>query len=149
MFMQNGFDDYITKPIDIRALNSLLKKFIRDKQPPEVIEAANKRRKKKSGKTPKINALLAEPLIKDARHALDELEKLYEADDFDNPENIHSYKVLTHGIKGALAIVGETELSTAAATLETAANEQDIDEILEATPRFLDGLRKLIEKYSG
>jgi CheY-like chemotaxis protein len=41
IFLTNGFDGFISKPIDIHQLNSILKKFVRDKQPPEVIEAAN------------------------------------------------------------------------------------------------------------
>ena len=32
MFLENGFDGYISKPIDIRQLNDSLNKFIRDKQ---------------------------------------------------------------------------------------------------------------------
>jgi CheY-like chemotaxis protein len=42
MFLLNGFDDFISKPIDIRQLNMALNKHIRDKQPPEVLEAARK-----------------------------------------------------------------------------------------------------------
>ena len=33
MLLANGFDDFIAKPIDIRKLNTVLNKFIRDKQP--------------------------------------------------------------------------------------------------------------------
>lgn len=40
MFIENGFDDFIAKPIDIRQLNAVLNHFIRDKQSPEVIEKA-------------------------------------------------------------------------------------------------------------
>jgi len=40
MFLSSGFDGFISKPIDIRHLNSVLNKLIRDKQPPDVIEAA-------------------------------------------------------------------------------------------------------------
>jgi CheY-like chemotaxis protein len=36
MFLANGFDDFISKPIDIRRLNVLLKKYIRDKQAPDL-----------------------------------------------------------------------------------------------------------------
>ncbi|MCL2009474.1 MAG: transporter substrate-binding domain-containing protein [Synergistaceae bacterium] len=42
VFLANGFDGFISKPIDVRELNATLKKFIRDKQPPEVIEAARR-----------------------------------------------------------------------------------------------------------
>jgi signal transduction histidine kinase/DNA-binding response OmpR family regulator len=40
MFLENGFDAFISKPIDIRQLNSLLNKFVRDKHPAETVEAA-------------------------------------------------------------------------------------------------------------
>jgi len=36
VFLQNGFDGYLAKPIDIRRLTSILNKFVRDKQPPEI-----------------------------------------------------------------------------------------------------------------
>jgi signal transduction histidine kinase/ActR/RegA family two-component response regulator/HAMP domain-containing protein len=39
MFIQNGFDAFITKPIDTRKLNAVLKDFIRDKKPPETVNA--------------------------------------------------------------------------------------------------------------
>jgi hypothetical protein len=40
VFLESGFDDFIAKPIDIRRLTSILNQFVRDKQPPEVLEAA-------------------------------------------------------------------------------------------------------------
>ncbi|MCL2441364.1 MAG: ATP-binding protein, partial [Treponema sp.] len=42
MFLENGFDGFMSKPIDTRELNSLLNRLIRDKQSPEEIEAARK-----------------------------------------------------------------------------------------------------------
>jgi PAS domain S-box-containing protein len=40
MFLQNGFDDFMSKPIDIRQLNAILNRLVRDKQAPEAREAA-------------------------------------------------------------------------------------------------------------
>ncbi len=40
LFLQNGFDDFIAKPIDIRQLDTVLNRLVRDKQPPEVIAEA-------------------------------------------------------------------------------------------------------------
>ena len=40
VFLRSGFDGFISKPIDISHLNAILNKFIRDKQPTEVVEAA-------------------------------------------------------------------------------------------------------------
>jgi signal transduction histidine kinase len=39
-FKNNGHDAVVTKPVDIRLLTSVLNKFVRDKQSPEVLEAA-------------------------------------------------------------------------------------------------------------
>jgi CheY-like chemotaxis protein len=42
MFMENGFDGFISKPIDIRQLNLTLNKLIRDRYPAETVEAARR-----------------------------------------------------------------------------------------------------------
>ena len=39
-FLRDGFDGFISKPIQTMHLNTILTKYIRDKQPPEVLEAA-------------------------------------------------------------------------------------------------------------
>jgi CheY-like chemotaxis protein/HPt (histidine-containing phosphotransfer) domain-containing protein len=40
IFYQNGFDDFISKPIDMRILDTALNKYIRDKQTHEILVAA-------------------------------------------------------------------------------------------------------------
>jgi len=45
MFIKNGFDNYLPKPIDIRQLTAVLNKYIRDKQPREVIESLRQQAK--------------------------------------------------------------------------------------------------------
>jgi CheY-like chemotaxis protein len=42
-FLASGFDDFVSKPIDIHQLNAVLNKFIRDKMPPIIVEAARRR----------------------------------------------------------------------------------------------------------
>jgi CheY-like chemotaxis protein len=42
LFMENGFDGFISKPIDIRQLNVTLNKLIRDRYPAETVEAARR-----------------------------------------------------------------------------------------------------------
>jgi len=36
MFLKNGFDDFLSKPIDIRRLDAVLNKFVRDRQSPDI-----------------------------------------------------------------------------------------------------------------
>jgi CheY-like chemotaxis protein/anti-sigma regulatory factor (Ser/Thr protein kinase) len=52
VFMDNGFDGFVSKPIDMRQLNTALNKFIRDKYPAETVEAARKLKNKMEKKTP-------------------------------------------------------------------------------------------------
>jgi len=40
MFKRNGFDGFISKPIDTRQLNSVLNRFVRDRHPEEAAAAA-------------------------------------------------------------------------------------------------------------
>jgi len=44
IFLKNGFNDFISKPIDVRQLNAILNKHVRDKQSPEVLKAAKKQK---------------------------------------------------------------------------------------------------------
>jgi CheY-like chemotaxis protein/signal transduction histidine kinase len=46
IFLENGFDGLISKPIDTRQLDSTLNKLIRDKYPPEIVEAARQLKSK-------------------------------------------------------------------------------------------------------
>jgi signal transduction histidine kinase/CheY-like chemotaxis protein len=81
MFMKNGFDGFISKPIDIRQLNAALNKMIRDKQPFEVIDAARKQKGyiKADQKTlqPQFTAAqIKEVFVRDAEIAADKLETI-------------------------------------------------------------------------
>jgi len=45
IFLENGFDGFISKPIDTRQLDSTLNKFVRDRYPAETVEAARQLKK--------------------------------------------------------------------------------------------------------
>ncbi|MDR0302150.1 MAG: response regulator [Treponema sp.] len=46
IFLENGFDDFISKPIDMRLMDVMLNKYIHDKQMPDVLAAAELEREK-------------------------------------------------------------------------------------------------------
>ena len=46
VFMANGFDGFLSKPIDTRQIDSTLNRLIRDKYPAETVESARKLKKK-------------------------------------------------------------------------------------------------------
>jgi CheY-like chemotaxis protein/HPt (histidine-containing phosphotransfer) domain-containing protein/anti-sigma regulatory factor (Ser/Thr protein kinase) len=150
MFLNNGFDGFISKPIDIRQLNTYLNKMIRDKQPAEVIEAALREKaefdkKHGFGIQQNVDPQLAEIFARDAEKAAAVLEDLMK-NDFNSESDIQLYVINVHGMKSALANVGETILSNTAFTLEQAGREKDINIIRSETSSFLNELRSVIEK---
>ena len=149
IFMANGFDGFISKPIDIHQLNSVMNKFVRDKYPDEVVEAARlikSNMEKKSGRPASENPELAKIFIRDAEKAAGILETMHKKQSDYGDEDIQLYVINVHAMKSALANVGETELSAFASKLEEAGRKRDITLISEETPEFLSGLRAVIEK---
>jgi CheY-like chemotaxis protein len=151
MFLENGFDGFISKPIDIRQLNAALNKFVRDKQPPEAIEAAQRLKeelKKHSVRSPKpgLDPQLAEVFVRDAQKAAAALEAFCEKRDAYGDEDIQNYIISVHAMKSALANIGETALSAFALKLEQAGRDRDTAVIADETPSFLDALRAAAEK---
>jgi CheY-like chemotaxis protein len=144
MFLANGFDGYISKPIDIRELNALLNRLIRDKQPPEVIEAVrlgmerSKRAASNTAEEKLISNELAIAVALDINNAITVLE--------DENTDIELFTTTVHGMKSSLANIGETELSGIALKLEQAGNNRDTVIISSETPAFINALQMLIEK---
>jgi CheY-like chemotaxis protein len=149
IFMENGFDGFISKPIDIRQLNAILKKFVRDKQPPEVIEAANRdknNQRNNAGGKVYSSAKLTEIFVRDAARLANTLEEIQEKGSY-SEEDIRTYTISTHALKSALTNAREIDLSGIAAMLEQAGRERNIAVIRSETRAFLDKLRTIIEKY--
>jgi len=150
MFMDNGFDGYISKPIDIRELNIQLNRFIRDKQPPEVIESARRQTAKiisGSVKNPLMDANFATTVVRNVESSITVLENICQEIVSNSDADIDLYTITVHGMKGALANIGEIDLSNTAQKLEQAGDDKDIAFISSETPAFVDALRLLVIKY--
>jgi CheY-like chemotaxis protein/HPt (histidine-containing phosphotransfer) domain-containing protein len=151
VFLKNGFDDYISKPIDIRQLNNVLNKLIRDVQPSQVVETARKNvrahNEQSSGSKPvALNARFAEIFARDALKALSTLDGIAEKNDYGNEDNMRTYIINVHGMKSALAAIGKNDLSAEALKLEKAGREKEIETIKSGTPVFLNSLRAFVEE---
>gem|GEM_PF-3111423 len=166
MFCENGFDGFVSKPIDIRQLNYILNSFIRDKQPPKVLEEA--RRQKESGTLPASAAEEAGPLsllkqvdgldVDSALDAMGGLEDVYmdtvkltarllpdrvgKMDRFINTD-WKAFSIEVHGLKSVLKNIGATALGSMAAQLERAAAEDNLPYCTEFYPAFSTGLMEL------
>ncbi|MCL2356651.1 MAG: ATP-binding protein [Defluviitaleaceae bacterium] len=168
IFLANGFNDFIAKPINTGQLNDVLNKHIRDKQTPETLEAARKQKEEMTAAAQPAQAAPVnenDPLtllrkIKDmnvdsALRAMRGMTDLY----LDTvkltarllPEKIDkmtklldsdmkSFTIEVHGIKSALNNIGAEKLGNSAAKLERAAKDDKKSYCDEYYPPFRDGL---------
>ena len=155
-FLADGFDAFISKPVDNRELNAVLLDLVRDKHPPEVIKAARRERdKKEMNKTPvpPENAVkrteVEEAFVEDAENAAAALDDLCARMAELGGAEMETYEITVHGMKSALTAIGETELSAAALRLEQAAIQHDLALISGETPAFVRALRSLIMKLNS
>ena len=156
MFRQNGFDGFISKPIDSRELNFFLNDFIRDRKPPEVVEAARREQQEKglintgeSMQDMSDSSEMAELFVHDAEKAITVLEEVAKKAPALSKEDIGVFITAAHGMKSALANIGERAVSDMALKLEKAGDERNIGAIINETPSLIKTLQSLIEKYKS
>ena len=151
MFMANGFDGFISKPVDIRQLNAVLNSQIRDKYSPEVVEAARKLKndqiKFADNKKKQLHAhrQVLEIFLRDAEKAVNILEDINN-NNYRRNNDIRMYITTIHSFKTMLAHVGEQEVSAAAFELEKTSREGKVDMLTSGTEEFLDKVKPVIEK---
>jgi PAS domain S-box-containing protein len=145
IFLESGFDAFISKPINTTQLDAELNKFIRNKQT----------QKQESPKTQmhtdlqKVNAKLLSIFAHDARNTLPVLESALANIETISEEDFHLYAIAAHGIKSALANIGQAELSQMAYSLEKAGKMQDKNIIGLQTQELVDALKKIITEIEG
>ncbi|MCL2054405.1 MAG: ATP-binding protein [Oscillospiraceae bacterium] len=134
MFRQNGFDGFISKPIDVRHLNNILNKFIRDSHPQEAKKY--KPIKLSAEPKPEEDSKLLEIFCRTAKKAIVTLR------DTSDPKLIAT---TAHSLKPTLMNLGEKELSRAAQSLEQAGLNGE-----ETNPEnFIRELEKLISRLDS
>ena len=157
-FLENGFDDFISKPIDTRQLNLILNKFVRGVHKENNTETYQQflESPEPQAPTPCINespetgkAPLTELEQFFLRDAVKTLKILREAHELGYPEaEIKDYITSVHGIKSALGNFGEKDASNDAANLENAGRSGDIAFIKEHTVPFIQALEKIVDSLT-
>jgi CheY-like chemotaxis protein len=171
MFLVNGFNAYISKPIDIIQMDLTLKTWIRDKQNEEVLKKAElewaaKTETRASAPTGILDGLWVEDINLTAGrerynndaafleivrsycvHTPALLEKIR---DF-SKKNLHLYTVSVHGLKGSSYGICADEIGKYAEAMEMAAKAEDIETIrvknsglIEKTERLLKNLNEIL-----
>jgi signal transduction histidine kinase/CheY-like chemotaxis protein len=148
MFLKNGFNDYLPKPIPIADLHEIMNRWI----PPDKRQKPKANYKKSQNKLFQISGLNTDlglvrtggsiqkyKEILDTFHqdVVSRLDILKSVPDEDNLEN---FTIHIHAIKSASASVGGLELASYAAKLEEAGNLGNFDSIKKILPIFLENL---------
>ena len=159
IFLKSGFDDFLSKPIDIRHLNVVLNRYVRDKHPDEAASAAasaaKQRGKPGAGQAPEkkaaaraLDAQTAQAFIRDAKKVLKALGAFMAKGSSHSESEIKTYVIHVHGIKSALANVGNLELSSVARRLEQLGRAGDTGRILSETPAFVSSLKAYVKEIA-
>ena len=172
VFLQNGFDDFISKPINSRLLDVVLNKFIRskhlrassydkaevlvsgafdDKSAAQVLELSRfcidgldmAKGMGLTGSSPETYLDLLNSFCDDACEKVQKIEESLKAN------NIRLYVTYTHAIKGAATYIGAGKVADAAFALEKAGNNNYLQFIEDNNNSFISTLLKLVDDIRG
>jgi signal transduction histidine kinase/CheY-like chemotaxis protein/HPt (histidine-containing phosphotransfer) domain-containing protein len=159
MFLENGFDDFLPKPIDTIKLNAALEKWIpKEKQQKPILETINPLPKENDVKNIAVEVksldvkkgmALTGGTIESYLYTLhafqrDGLKKLEEIKEALAEGDFSSYTIYVHALKGASAIIGASALSDAAKLLEAAGQKKDLAFIEAHNAQFLTDLELVL-----
>jgi len=154
MFIENGFNDFLSKPIDISKLDEMLDKWIPkekrekrvesiyrglDNNIPDISGVDTVKGIAMTGGTAASYIQVLSLFCKDVRDRMPLLQKMPSAD------NLPEYIINVHALKSASASIGAKEISSLAAQLEAAGKAGDMAFIGENFLIFAGNLAALID----
>jgi len=140
-FIKQGFDGFISKPIQTKQLDDILKKYVRDKQPVAVIEAALEKKPIIMGsidnfqKDGGLVKKLEQDFIRRNKNVLADIRSALDAG------NAKEARLLVHTVKGSAGLIHEPILAQIAGDIEVA-----IVKGLDITKEQLSALEKEVDR---
>ena len=150
IFLENGFDDFIPKPFDIVELDSILKKYNRNKQAMTSFLISQLREISFLDVDSALSVIGGmEDMYLDTikittrmmPERIDNLDRYFSCD-------LESFKVEIHGIKSVLTNIGAHILGASAAQIERATDDVDISYISKNYPELRTELVGLSEELN-
>ena len=158
LFLSSGFDGFVSKPIDLKYLDTYLKRLIMDTQEDKVIDEARREaavlRKPNANSMDDINNtgeipdLMIELFIRDAEKCKKTLDGILKPNGDFSQEEYRQISVSAHGLKSALTHINQLELAYMANELEQASKKKESGIICNKTPEFLMLLDELMHKLT-
>jgi CheY-like chemotaxis protein len=159
MFLGHGFNDYLSKPIEIVKLDEIISRWIPAEK--RIKAGAGIKREALSGNTgiviPGVDTLKGIAMTGGTetgyRKVLvqfykDVVERLPVFAALPGETEIALFTIQAHAIKSAAATIGAAEVSKEAASLETAGRAKDVAAIQETLPAFREHLTQLTEELA-
>ena len=178
-YLQYGFDDYLSKPIDIASLESILGRYL----PPEVIESDKpsevpedvteevaetvaeevgedeftaKERARLAKLCPKVDLATGLANCMDSKEFYIEMVKEFLAGDKSgeleeafNSEDWRDYRVTVHALKSTSLVIGAVEFSNLAKSQEFAARDGKVDDVKANHGELMSEYRNLREELTA
>ena len=159
MFLENGFNDFLSKPIDTVRMNTILEKWIpKEKQKNPTKEAMVSDVPKGEDITIEIEGVDTNRGIKMSGGTVefyletltlfhkDGFEKIKEIKECLETNNLSLYTIHVHALKSASSNIGADALFEQAKALEQAGDDEDITYIEKNNAMFLINLELLLDK---
>jgi CheY-like chemotaxis protein len=157
MFLSNGFNDFLTKPIDTIKLNVILEHWLpKQKQKrlkgAEIVEIKDESQSadlKINGIDVRKGIAMAGGMLKRYMQTLsifhnDCIQKIEEIKKSFETKNYALYTIHVHALKSAAANIGATDLSERAKALEKAGKDGNFSFVKAHTSKFLNNLETLL-----
>lgn len=157
MYLNNGFDDYLPKPIDTSQLHTILEAWIPKEKQQSCTSTSKPRQQTEisimgvdtkqgiamtGGGLENYNLTLS-VFLDDGKEKLVQLQESLVHDD------LSSFAIYVHALKSASASIGASELSELALQLELAAKAEDMQIIEDNTGRFFLMLTMVLESIEA
>ncbi len=165
-YIEAGFDDYLTKPINADKLEMMLLQYLPEDKverlSPGEAAALEEKNKPDFSLIPEWIRSAAElnleagvdncgsvdgyiesvkSFAEDAEDTYNDIKNFYEGDDLNN------YTIKVHALKSSARIIGAAELSLLAEAMEKAGEKRDISQIKKHTPRLLEMFKRMSDGF--
>ncbi|MDR1812144.1 MAG: response regulator [Candidatus Fibromonas sp.] len=156
MFLENGLNDFLSKPIDTVKLDSILGKWLPKEKHEKIREEFKTDSESDLNTVIEINGVdikkgiaMTGGTVKNYLRTLavfynDGLQKIEEIEKSLEIDNCSLYTTYVHALKSALANIGATGLSETAKQLEAAGKQEDLKYIRLYNAQFLMSLKLLL-----
>ena len=167
MFLNAGFQDFVSKPVDIKRLDIIVNRWVRDKSKEDAMAIVQERQPPPEGENApssvanwRIDGLdirkclehfeddeeffvsILHTFVKDAPLLIEKARGFSE-------DNISDYHIAMHSIKGSCRNIVALSLGDRAERLEKSAKAGDFEYIRENNAGFLDDLMKFISELKN